>query len=298
MSAGAPPGALETARSAAYNPNMSRMGGLLALAVLAASCFSPTGSTATSDPTSSTGSTASSSDMVTSAGASTNEDTSTSDLGTSTGPDSSSSASSSSSSSTGSGACGDGQLDEGEECDDGAQVPGDGCSSSCMKEFRRVFVTSQVFTGDLGGIAGADEKCQSAAEAAGLPGEYRAWLSTPDTSPIDWLVHSSVPYRQVNGTEVAANWAQLVAGPLTSGIYVSEWGGEPGVGTHSCIPDSRPVWTNTQTDATTYTSDMHCDGWYLAQGSGFAGQAGSINSWTVGCIVQCQEEAALYCFEQ
>lgn len=299
MTAGMPPRVLESALSAAYNPGMTHRGGLLALAVLAASCFSPTGSTATSDSTSSTGAAASSSDVVTSAEASSTEDVSTSAVETSTGLASSSSAGSSSTSNTSRGACGDGQLDEAEECDDGAQVSGDGCSSSCIKEFRRVFVTSQVFTGDLGGVEGADEKCQSAAEAAGLPGEYRAWLSTPVASPADWPVHSTVPYRQINGVDVAGDWEQLLVGPLTNGIYVSEWGGDAGVGMHSCIPDSRPVWTNTQTDATSYTSDMHCGNWGSTTGEGSAGQAGAKNfSWTVGCLIKCGEEAALYCFEQ
>jgi cysteine-rich repeat protein len=271
------------------------------LAVLAG-CFSPSGSTATSGPTASSETTEPTTDATTST--SSNGNVTTSGPGTSTGTDAASSTATasgttsvSSTFSTG-GVCGDGELDDEEECDDGAQVPGDGCSSSCTKEFRRVFVTSQVFTGNLGGIAGADQKCQDAAEGAMLPGEYRAWLSTPTTSPADWLVHSSVPYRQLNGAEVASNWEQLVAGPLTSSIYVSEWGGEPGVGMHSCVPDSRPVWTNTRADGMVYTPDMHCEGWNSIQGSGTAGQAGSISSWTVGCILGCGDEAALYCFEQ
>lgn len=48
-------------------------------------------------------------------------------------------------------ACGDGELDAPEECDDGAAVGGDGCAADCRKEYRRVFVTSMVFTGDLCG---------------------------------------------------------------------------------------------------------------------------------------------------
>ena len=43
-----------------------------------------------------------------------------------------------------------------------------------------VFVTSQTFTGNLGGIAGADQKCQDLADAAGLPGIYKAWLADSD----------------------------------------------------------------------------------------------------------------------
>ena len=79
--------------------------------------------------------------------------------------------------------CGDGKLDPEEECDDGATADGDGCSAVCTKELRRVFVTSAVFTGALGGRVGADAKCQAAAESASASGTFRAWLSTNNGSP-------------------------------------------------------------------------------------------------------------------
>jgi hypothetical protein len=41
-----------------------------------------------------------------------------------------------------------------------------------------VFVTSRAYTGNLGGLAGADAICQTHAAEAGLPGTYVAWLAT------------------------------------------------------------------------------------------------------------------------
>ena len=41
-----------------------------------------------------------------------------------------------------------------------------------------VFVSSQNYTGALGGISGADAICQNCASAAGLTGTFKAWLST------------------------------------------------------------------------------------------------------------------------
>ncbi|MDB4944803.1 MAG: Tryptophan synthase alpha chain [Labilithrix sp.] len=41
-----------------------------------------------------------------------------------------------------------------------------------------VFTTKATFDGDLGGVTGADTKCTTYANAAGLPGKYRAWLSS------------------------------------------------------------------------------------------------------------------------
>ena len=47
------------------------------------------------------------------------------------------------------------------------------------------FVTSGTFTGNLGGLAGVDAKCNAAALSAGLTGMFVAWLSTPQTNAID-----------------------------------------------------------------------------------------------------------------
>src|SRR5690606_18750316 len=51
----------------------------------------------------------------------------------------------------------------------------------------RVFVTNQTFQGNLGGVAGGDELCQTAADSSELTrgGTYKAWLSgtTADSSP-------------------------------------------------------------------------------------------------------------------
>ena len=43
---------------------------------------------------------------------------------------------------------------------------------------RIVFVTSEIYLGNLGGIAGAHSKCQALANAAGISGTFRPWLSS------------------------------------------------------------------------------------------------------------------------
>src|SRR5687768_3468798 len=68
-----------------------------------------------------------------------------------------------------------------------------------------VFATSQKFTGNLGGVAGADRKCQDLATApgVGLPGTYMAWLSDSTNSPFTRFVKSPGPYQLVTGEKVA-----------------------------------------------------------------------------------------------
>ena len=163
-----------------------------------------------------------------------------------------------------------------------------------------MFVTSQVFTGDLGGLDGADAKCQAAAQAADLSGTFRAWLSSSTVSALERFVHSGVPYRLVNGKEIASNWDDLTDGTLAMGIDVSELKGAPGKGTHTCMPDSLSiVWTGTKETGAPVGGEYFCDGWVSPTGSGYAGAAGSADStWTANCLPQCSDQAALYCVEQ
>ncbi len=76
--------------------------------------------------------------------------------------------------------CGDGVVEGGEACDDGNDALGDGCQE-CAKD-SIVFVTSEVYQGfALGGLYGADQRCQSLAAKTELPRflTFKAWLSTP-----------------------------------------------------------------------------------------------------------------------
>ena len=195
--------------------------------------------------------------------------------------------------------CGDGNVDDNEECDDGATVDGDGCTAACLKEWRRIFVTSQVFTGDFGGIEAADMICQSAATTAGLTGTYWAWLSTSDDSPESRFVRSSVPYLRVDDMLIASDWEDLVDGQLAHPILLSESGDVPDPGMHPCIPDGvRVVWTGT-TPQGTLLADSTCTNW-TGQGQANWGRIDDTTaSWTAYCILPCAgAEAAFYCVEQ
>jgi len=80
--------------------------------------------------------------------------------------------------------CGDGQLDPGDEqCDPGMLVDPSSeavpCAPTCRFAGRTVFLSSQAYYGDLGGVSGADLKCQTLAKAfdPGHAHTYRAWIS-------------------------------------------------------------------------------------------------------------------------
>jgi hypothetical protein len=170
-----------------------------------------------------------------------------------------------------------------------------GSSSRC------VFVTSSTHDGNLGGLAGADAICQGLASSSGslaARGTYKAWLSSSDVSAGDRLAHSAVPYKLVDGTEVASDWVDLTDGTLTHSISITE-GGSPLSGS------TERVWTNTQADGALHFTQggLNCVSWTQESGGGLTGVAGFLSStgsdWTDGDAQSCDSASVrLYCFQQ
>jgi cysteine-rich repeat protein len=120
--------------------------------------------------------------------------------------------------------CGDGyaNLVAGEECDDGNKSSLDNCYPSCKAPTMLVFITSEVYQGDLGGLAGADAKCQSLAKKAGVVGTFKAWLGTSDVPSATRLYHSPGRYKQLDGVVVADNFESLRNGPMHAPVTITE----------------------------------------------------------------------------
>jgi len=123
--------------------------------------------------------------------------------------------------------------------------------------FKKVFVTSQTWRGTLGGVSGANDKCQARANAAGLDGAYYAWISDSRSSSSpsrrfdrnDYL--DSLPYYLVDGERVADNWGSL-ASTLQHSINVNEYGQGTGSGR---------VWTNTNRSGDRRATERSCFDW-------------------------------------
>ena len=155
----------------------------------------------------------------------------------------------------------------------------------------RVFVTSTAYGGSIGGLTGADEICQIFADGANLPGTYKAWLSDSSASPSTRFVRSTGPYRLVDGTQIAADWAHLTDGSLRAPITLTENG--------DTVNDSYYVWTYTKVDGTGGTSGEHCGNWTAATGNGFRGTAAYKDSnWTQSGSAACNTGQHIYCFQQ
>jgi len=211
--------------------------------------------------------------------------------------------------------CGDNKLQpEFETCDLGINNGGEkgdeqgiACDASCRALQLRGFVTKYGFSGDLGGLSGADLKCRAAAKAAGLaePERFKAFLSTEtiDAKTRFEKVPASLPYVLVTGKKFADNFTALIeAGPLGEGISVTEEG--------TTLYEAN-VATNTQPGGISF-GPQHCQSWTSADGNNPArvGHSGvPINAadadswkaeawWTGFTIWSCNKTFFhLYCLE-
>ncbi len=161
----------------------------------------------------------------------------------------------------------------------------------------RVFVTSTVYGGALGGLIGADIKCQERANAANLGGTWKAWLSDFHTSASEHITHTTGKYKLLDGTIIANGWADLTDGTLLQAINKTESGSTP----------KTNVWTGTRPDGLGSINLPTCDGWSVSNTSatGSVGSAFSTDGkWTAwgtrSCAVSFTGQGGqhLYCFEQ
>jgi hypothetical protein len=175
-------------------------------------------------------------------------------------------------------------------------------------ENKTVFVTSTTYPGDLGGIAGADAKCQAAADAAKVAGTFRAWVSTATSSPATTFTRTSGDYVLADGTTVVAHgWEGLTSGNLLHAIDMTETKAAPPMTAPPCgaTDANTSAWTATQLNGTPYTGfgQRNCKDWTSSSATDAAtwGWPNATNGyWTQRCSSAsgCDLAASLYCFQQ
>jgi hypothetical protein len=179
---------------------------------------------------------------------------------------------------------------------------------------------------DLGGIAGADQHCQSLAQAAGAGNRtWRAYLSTQGTSLTDPnVVHArdrigSGPWHNAKGVLIASNVEELHSAKnnITEATALDERGEM--VNGRTKKPNNHDILTGSRPDGTAFPGgpfyDMTCGNWTKggADGSAMTGhhdRAGPIDhpwamSWnsahpTRGCTPEGLRSTGgaglFYCF--
>jgi|WetSurSiteA1Bulk_404760.scaffolds.fasta_scaffold00297_5 hypothetical protein len=183
------------------------------------------------------------------------------------------------------------------------------CPSFCDC-YKIIFVSSASYDGNLGGLVGADSKCQGLALAAGLPGIYRAWLSDATAGPVTRFTHKNYPYKRVDGVVIAISWSDLVDGSIMNPIAVTETGGawsDDGgtdlVWTYTRTNGNPGGWYNDETWGWYGDPNLMCGGWWsnLADKFGISGTAQGVDStWSVyyDRMITCNRVARLYCVQQ
>ncbi|MFB6352042.1 MAG: hypothetical protein ABEN55_00770 [Bradymonadaceae bacterium] len=178
------------------------------------------------------------------------------------------------------------------------------CRSRCIDGTcaHRVFVTSVKYTGDLGGLEGADKKCARRASGAGASGSWKAVLSDSNRAARDRLDIGAAIVRW-DGDKVADGASDLWDGSLANPIAISEQNGT--------VRDR--VWTGTngdgsrdgsnQLDGGEYCQDWsaveRCTGVVCRQIVGEAGRSGRSDAgWIFGTPDPgCREKHSLYCID-
>jgi hypothetical protein len=181
---------------------------------------------------------------------------------------------------------------------DAGAAEAEASTGPCATGGARVFVTSEMYDGNLGGIAGADAKCQASADAQSLGGTWNAWLATSSTTAPNHIYAAQGPYSLVDGTIVAASFNALLAGSLLHSLNVTE--------TKASVADGQTeVWT--ATDLSGVLTSGFCAGpsgeWTSGQleaGAPIVGHCDVTDStWTSAYLQACNRtNVRLYCFER
>ncbi|MCB9594134.1 MAG: hypothetical protein H6719_15485 [Sandaracinaceae bacterium] len=172
--------------------------------------------------------------------------------------------------------------------------PPDDAGTGGMK---RVFLSSMRYGGDLSGVAGADARCSALAGAQGLGSRYVAWIGVPGNSPADRFDRTAGPYVRVDGSLVAADWADLTNGVLANLIEMDEHG--------DIVSDGGLTWTGVTHEGVPTEDGANCEGWT----AGFFEPVGAVGAYDNTELGEwshydnfgpwpCSNYFHLYCFEQ
>jgi hypothetical protein len=213
--------------------------------------------------------------------------------------------------------CGDDGQPKETSCDDDEGCQGGKCGSFP----KYVFVTSQTYSGNLGGLDGADRKCRDLAAAAPLPGTYKAYLAdaTGDVSTRFNLQGGPFYMKHRNGDQfVARDWNDVLNGALSRFLNRDERGEDapfaslqPDVDETFCGRNGYTafVWSNLTTGGKLADRDNHCANWTSSTISGAPfGARTDTSRWKYDCTMgsrsrgtdpkYCSTRAPLICIQQ
>lgn len=178
----------------------------------------------------------------------------------------------------------------GRSCDSEQACEGGECITA-----RRVFVTSAAYTGNLGGLEGADARCQAHADAAGLDGVFLAYVFGPFAGG-ERFERPELPFVRLDGVRVANGWADLSDESLAAAIEIDE----------QRMTAVGNAWTG-RVNVVGNPENNHCSNWTYDQTGclepgvpcGGAGEVPTLDAhWDGYYVFNCSDAYRLYCIEQ
>ena len=195
----------------------------------------------------------------------------------------------------------DGKTDEatkggGASCSNDCECYSGRCdNNNCA---HRIFVTSSKWDGKLGGLGGADSKCNSAAQGAGLSGNWGAILSDSSTTAKSRTTVNG-PVYNLNGDKIADDSTDLWDGNIDSDVAYDESGTD--ISGSGSMDDW--AWTGSDSGGGTRSSKV-CSNWTSdANGpNGALGDSGDSGSeWLEETYSNgddnCDQSHRLYCID-
>lgn len=221
--------------------------------------------------------------------------------------------------------CGDGDIDLGEECDDGpgnsdagtctsacrtakcgdglrcsacdpieeCDAANDFCSDTCLLPGKLIFATATLHAGNVG-IMAADQICQDLGDNNfSAPRDFVAWLSGSQAISGRIGVTSS-PYLLPGGEVVADGTKSLLNGEIQHAVDQDPTGATIMAGS-DCAAENL-AWTGSLAGGS--PAPMHCSDWTNIAGIGLAGSLAAADfMWTERCDADCSATLRLYCIE-
>jgi hypothetical protein len=148
---------------------------------------------------------------------------------------------------------------------------------------KRVFITSTKYNGNLGGIDGADTKCNKSATIAMIGGTWKAWISNDQQDAVHRIKDVGPWYTVDEKTKMYDDIFDLIVGPLANN-WLDELGNNVTAG-------NLDVWTATKDGKRAYGN---CDNWTSTSPGGTQTDLNQHTSDSWGC----EYTFPLLCVEQ
>lgn len=149
-----------------------------------------------------------------------------------------------------------------------------------------IFVTNGLWSGNLGGLSGADDKCNAEAKIRGFRGKFQALLGSTAGRPLTRSIHYPIPYVSETANYLQSDFHDLFNSGPDNPVNADPY---------------KHAWTGLNSNGT--LSGQDCNGWTDSSNSntGSKGKVDAIGATWLNDLelpYACNGIFNLYCIEQ